>query len=177
MRDRVVSFYSGGVDHRNRTLETILSWPDDDLETVHDYIQWLFPTVQPSGVNPFAPLVGEETVAAFAAAPDLRARLRRAFERMLSFYGLRLTQDRAARARVEIDQVTFPGRSRNWLRAGNHNHLRLTRMMDSLWTLGLTDEARALQRCLVADVYEGPGRNRISRDTYEYWLAAIPEEA
>lgn len=173
MRDRVVSFYSGGVDHRDRTLDRILAWTDDDLETVHDYIQWLFPTVQPSAVNPFAPLVTDGTVAAFAASPELRARLGRAYARMLSFYGLRLIADADGSLRVEIDQAVFPVRSPHWLRPGNHNHLRLTRIMESLATLGLVAEARALQRCLVTDVYEGAGRNRVSRETYEYWMTAV----
>ena len=39
------------------TLSEILSWSDDRLEAVHDYIQWLFPTGLPSGVNPAPPLV------------------------------------------------------------------------------------------------------------------------
>lgn len=175
MRDRAVDFYSGGMDHRGRTLERILAWSDDDLESVHDYIQWLFPTVQPSGVNPFAPLVTSETVAAFAADPALRTRLLRAFDRMLVFYGLVLIVDPAGGVRVEIDRAAFPSRSRVWLRAGNHNHLRLTRIMESLATLGVTAEARALQRCLVTDIYEGHGRGRITRGTYEYWMGAVAE--
>lgn len=46
-------------------------------------------------------------------------------------------------------------------------------MMESLDTLGLPDEARALQRCLLNDVYDGPGSAHISRETYEFWLAAV----
>ena len=175
MRDPVVAFYGGGTDHRGRTLDQILGWSDDQLEAIHDYIQWLFPTVQPSAVNPFAPLVTQDTVAAFLAAPDLRARLLQAFERMMAFYGLRSVADERGRRRVEIDHIAFPVRSRNWLRPGNHNHLRLTRIMESLSTLGLRPEARALQRCLIGDVYE-ESRNRISRETCEYWRAAVPEQ-
>ncbi len=175
MNDRAVAFYSGGPDHRGRTLDRILEWSDAELESVHDYIQWLFPTVQPSAVNPFAPLVTGATRAAFEARRELRERLRRAFGRMLLFYGLRAASV-AGGVRVEIDDQTFPLRSRNWLRPGNHNHLRLTRIMQSLSALGLADEARALQRCLVTEVHEGPGRSRITRDTYEYWMSAVPEQ-
>ena len=87
--DPVVAFYSGGADHRGRTLSGILDWPDDRLESVHDYIQWVFPTEAPSGVNPFAPLVTRETKQAFTDRPDLRDRLRLALDRLLAFYGLR----------------------------------------------------------------------------------------
>jgi hypothetical protein len=172
VEDRIASFYSGGVDDRGRTLERILAWPDDKLEAVHDYIQWMFPTVAPSAVNPAAPLVAVATIAAFKARPDLREMLRRSLDRMLSFYGLRRTDD-SGHVRIEIDETRFTDRARVWLRPGHHNHLRLTRIMQSLAALGLMPEAEALQRCLVIDVYGGPGHNRITADTYEYWMDAL----
>jgi Opioid growth factor receptor (OGFr) conserved region. len=172
---RVVSFYSGGADHRGRTLDHILAWPDDELEAVHDYIQWVFPTVTPSAVNRSAPLVTDATIGAFAARAELRTALRRSLDRMLSFYGLRRTTDASGGVRIEIDASRFSSRAREWLHPGNHNHLRLTRIMQSLSALGLAAEARALQRCLTTDVYEGPGRNRITGDTYDFWLAAVQQ--
>ncbi len=173
MPDAAVAFYSGGPDSERRTLEEIWSWPDRRLEAVHDYIQWMFPTVQPSGVNPDAPLVTSRTIEAFTAQPALRDRLRRSLDRMLSFYGLR----RAAPPggdRIEIDPQRFPERAANWLHPGNHNHLRLTRIMDSLSTLGLAADARALRRCLLEDVCEGPGRQRVTPSTMEFWRRALP---
>jgi Opioid growth factor receptor (OGFr) conserved region len=137
---------------------------------VHDYIQWVFPTRQPSGVNPLAPRVTEDTVRTFARNLDLRERLRRAFDRMLVFYGL----GRRA-ARIEIDDTRFPARARVWLHPGNHNHLRLTRIMDSLATLGLREEALALQRCLLDDVAGGSGTGRVSPRTVGFWRSALPQ--
>jgi opioid growth factor receptor-like protein len=166
--DSVVDFYSGGRDSEQRTLDEILGWDDGRLEDVHDYIQWLFPSRQPSAVNPFAPLVTDDTVRAFERNPRLRDRLRRAFERMLRFYGLQ-----TADGRVEIDPSAFLARSRVWLTPGNHNHLRLTRIMDSLSTLGLRAEAVALQRCLIEDVASESGQGRISPRTIDFWLGAV----
>lgn len=161
--DPIVAFYSGGRDAAGRTLDEILAWDDERLETVHDYIQWLFPTRQPSAVNPFAPLVTEGTVRAFAADETLRRRLREAMDRMLGFYGLK----RQA-AHIEIDAARFAVRARTWLHPGNHNHLRLTRIMDSLLSLGLRDDALALKRCLLEDVCTAPG-GRVSERTMEFW--------
>jgi len=166
--DRVGDFYSGGRDTEGRTLDEILAWDDDRLEAVHDYIQWVFPSRQPSAVNPFAPLVSDETVRAFERDPVLRGRLARAFERMLHFYGLC-----ARDGRVRIDDHAFPARSRVWLAPGNHNHLRLTRIMDCLSTLGLRAEARALQRCLIEDIAAGPGKARIAPRTIDFWSRAV----
>lgn len=175
--DRAVSFYSGGVDHRGRTLDQILAWPDEELEVVHDYIQWVFPTVAPSGVNRSAPLVTDATRESFAESPELREALRRSLDRMLSFYGLRREAGGSGDSRIVIDEPRFSQRAREWLRPGNHNHLRLTRIMQSLSSLGLAAEAAALQRCLVSDVYDGPGRDRITRYTYERWIAALRPQA
>jgi hypothetical protein len=119
-------------------------------------------------VNPSAPLVTDATVAAFDRDAALRARLRQALDRMLLFYGLRCTD-----GRIEIDESRFPARARVWLRPGNHNHLRLTRIMESLATLGLTAEARALQRCLLEDIYEGPVAGAISPRTADFWRRAV----
>ncbi len=170
--DRVVGFYSGGLDDRGRTLQEIWTWSDEELEQVHDYIQWVFPTPQPSGVNPSAPLVTPETTRAFHERPELRRALGHSLDRMLAFYGFR----RGAMAdllRIETAPERFPERAPHWLWPGNHNHLRLTRILQSLSSLGLTDEARALQRCLVHDVYEGPGRGKITADTYRFWSRAV----
>lgn len=164
--DPVIAFYTGGTDHRGRTLERLLAWDDERLEAVHDYIQWVFPTRQPSGINPYAPLVTETAVKAFADDTRLRERLRAAFERMLRFYGLRERD-----GRVETDPERFELRARVWLQPGNHNHLRLTRIMESLSTLGLRAEAKALQQCLVESV--AAESHRVSSSTLEFWKRAV----
>ena len=173
MTDPIVAFYSGGRDSEGRTLREILAWNDGALEAVHDYIQWVFPTRQPSGVNPSAPLVTIDTSRAFASNADLREGLRDAFARMLSFYGLRRTLDDSGSARIEVDDARIGGRAPTWLHPNNHNHLRLTRIMQSLAALGLRDEARALQRCLLHDVAEGPGADRIATGTLGFWRDAV----
>ena len=165
--DPVVAFYSGGRDGSGRTLGGILAWDDELLEAVHDYIQWVFPTRQPSGVNPFAPLVTGATVRAFADDAALRDRLRQALDRMIIFYGLARSGDR-----VVIDASRFPARARMWLHPRNHNHLRLTRIMESLATLGLRADALALQRCLVEEI-AGRGADSVSPRTVGFWTRAV----
>ena len=166
--DPVVKFYSGGPDRSGRTLGGILTWDDERLEAVHDYIQWVFPTGHPSGVNPLAPLVTGLTVRAFADDAALRDRLRQALDRMLIFYGLARSGDRVA-----IDVLRFPVRSRVWLQPGNHNHLRLTRIMESLATLGLRADALALQRCLLEDIVTGRDGDSVSPRTAAFWKHAV----
>ena len=87
---------------------------------------------------------------------------------MLVFYGLRRKGPR-----IEIDPSGFPLRARVWLRPGNHNHLRLTRIMQSLAALGLGADARALQRCLLEDVCGGGDGGNVSGRTMAFWQAAV----
>ena len=84
----LLAFYRGdSPDTEGRTLDEILAWGDDDLEEVHDFIQWLFPLVEPSQYNPTAPLFNEQDIAAFRCDPLLKANLTRSFERILTFLG------------------------------------------------------------------------------------------
>ena len=134
-RERLTRFFSGGEDDQGRTFDGILGWDDARLEMVHDYIQWIFPLPERSGANPWAPVLDAGCIAAIRSTPDMQVRLRAAFERMLTFYGFSLEAD------ARGDGAAVRGASRNWLHAGDHNHLRLTRMLRSLRVLGLGREA------------------------------------
>ena len=171
--DPIVVFYTGGVDGNGRTLREILAWSDTTLEDVHDYIQWVFPTRQPSAVNPSAPLVTADTIRAFAADAELRGALLDAFKRMLRFYGLRRAAREDGSVWIDVDEARFSDRAERWLRPNNHNHLRLTRIMQSLATLGLAQDAKALQRCLVQEIGEGPTADRVSAATVRFWRSAV----
>jgi hypothetical protein len=80
-------FYNGTEsDHRGRCLREIQEWPDDQLESVHDYIQWLFPLPEPSGFNVAAPVLIRESIGDFLARPDLQENLRVSFLRLMNFW-------------------------------------------------------------------------------------------
>jgi hypothetical protein len=98
----------------------------------------------------------------------LRHTLRVSFLRMLRFYGLEMQP--GPRCVVER-AANFPDRAANWLHPGNHNHLRITRILKSLAMLGLVEEARAFLECLETICAEE--RGRISPVSLRFWRAAI----
>lgn len=169
--DVIVAFYLGEhADTRGRKIEEIWQWDDVRFETVHDYIQWLFPSQTRSQYNPNAPVLTEETIGAFRQSTPLRLRLRRSLRLVLRFYGLRLLE--SANGMVQVQRSPdFPTKARHWLTIGNHNHLRLTRIIDSTKTLGLEAYSIALFRCLAGIRRDYP--QAISCETYRYWRAAI----
>ena len=166
--DRLIRFFSGGVHDDGRRLEEILRWDDLRLEMVHDYIQWLFPLPEASGANPRAPVLDERSIATIRGDAAMQRRLRAAFERMLEFYGFVLEDGAVA------EGPQFAKASRNWLHPGNHNHLRLSRILRSLRVLGMEDEAAALWEAL-RSLYEretAVGRRVITAETFGYWRRA-----
>lgn len=161
---RIVEFYAQTApDDRGRFLADVLRFDDAKLEYVHDFIQWLFPLRERSGANPGAPRLDDASVAAFRARTELQAALRRSLDRMLSFYGLSWDGDTIVRAHAFAAH-------RQWLTPGNHNHLRLTRMLISLRTLGLESQAQALYRCL-RDIAQTEGG--VTAVTLRYWDEAV----
>jgi hypothetical protein len=89
----IIRFYDADVqakDAHGRTQETILAWPNNKLESSHNYIQMLFPVPEGSAFNWEAPIIDREVMDTFRARSDLRNHLRRSFERMLDFYGFKV---------------------------------------------------------------------------------------
>lgn len=167
---RLLRFYRGdGPDSEGRRLDQILAWDDRLLEGVHDYIQWLFPLDEQSAFNADAPLLTPADGIAFASDAALGENIKRAFLRMLTFYGFRLV-DSSDRMTVERGD-TWSVRSTTWLRPHNHNFLRQTRIIKSLTLLGQPTLARAFGEALLKEYDLAPAV--IGATTAGYWRDAV----
>lgn len=151
---QIIGFLSGQTpDGEGRFLREILAWPDDRMEAVHDFIQWLFPLLEPSPVNPGAPVLDAATIAEIRARPALQEAVRASAARMRRFYQA----------------------SRHWITPGNHNHLRITRILKCLKLAGLDGEASEFFGWL-STIYAAeqerpfPG---ITPRSFEFWRAAV----
>jgi hypothetical protein len=169
--DALLRFYRDeGPDDRGRFIHDIWSWDADRLERTHDYIQWLFPLTEPSGVNPAAPLLDSPTIAAFTGDARLREHVGRSLALMVGFYGYRIsTADGTLTLEGTVDQAA---RRHVWLTPFNHNFLRITRILRSTTLLGLAGEARAFYSEL-ARLYHGGAGAVIGARTFDFWTAAV----
>jgi hypothetical protein len=159
----IVEFYSGRKkDWRGRKIEDIWAYSHDQLESIHHFIQWLFPLWTP-GVAA-APLLDAETVEEFRADAGLRDRLLKSFDVMLEFYGLRREGEAVVRGRNYLE------RANNWLVPGDHNFLRITRILTCLRELGLEAWSRAFLRCLEG-IYAEHSRD-IGEVSMRFWRNA-----
>ncbi len=147
------AYLSGsGQDGAGRSLDSVLAMSDRQLEYIHDYIQWLFPLPTRSKAQPHSPVLAEAEIAAIRANPTALANLARATERMLAFYE----------------------RTDDWLVPSDHNHLRISRILQSLSILSGPEAARRFYAAIIARV-EATG-TRIAPGNRRYWDAAVQAE-
>lgn len=161
----LLAFYRGQPDNLGRTWDEILGQDDDWLEYRHDFIQWLFPLLTPSGANPGAPVLSPGDVEVFRNEPSLRRKLLLSLDRMLRFYGLKRTEAGIAK------DASWSKRKQNWFVRPTHNNLRITRMLKSLMTLGCEREARQFHDVLIQLVRQEEDSG-VGVDALEYWAAA-----
>ncbi len=170
----ILCFYNGTETvHHDRRLAQIVQKSDRWLEETHDYIQWLFPLYVGSNFNPNAPLLTDEVCAAFtnSSHPDhrtLQCNFGAAIYRMLAFYGYTVSP-------VAPNGVSPTGEWRekadNWLTDGNHNFLRMTRMLRCMMLLGRERVARSFHSVLTAAAKAHP--KIIPRRTVVFWDEAV----
>lgn len=165
MTNQLVAFLSGeGPDDQRRMISDIIGWSDHQLETCHDYIQWVFPNRVASRFNPGAPTLDNEVVAAIKSCDAAVANIRQMLFRMYSFYEFEVRQFTDGGYQLKLGDT---GRPPRWVRPGNHNFLRLTRILLALREFGLQDELDTL-----ADILDLIGRRYhsiIGDQTFKYW--------
>lgn len=160
----LIRFFRGeGADHLGRTMSDALALNDFWLEHTHDVIQWLFPIPEPSQANAFAPVLTDADRECFRQDSSLRERHREALDRLLAFFGLTRNGDL-----VEALPGLNP-RDHIWLKAGGHNHLRITRVIRSLHYCHQPVLARTLQ---AAFIRIGRTQGYVGEQTIGYWLRA-----
>ena len=129
---------------------------------------WRGQCLQPSGSAP-----DDIVVRAFAGSDVLRFQQRRAFTRMMQFYGFDVEEDinGAVADAVYLDQAdNFDQRSRLWGTPGNHNYRRITRILKSMTLLSSPKHAQGLNNVLQA-LYLDFGA-RIGRQALAFWNSA-----
>ncbi|XP_068450646.1 opioid growth factor receptor-like [Clinocottus analis] len=101
------------------------------LESVHSYIQWLFPLEEP-GMNSMAPTLTKEEIKEFCQNDTAKANLLKSYKLMLDFYGIKLCDEKTG----EVDRASNWKDRFNNLNRESHNNLRITRILKCLGILG-----------------------------------------
>jgi len=164
-KSQIESFYDcTGCDDKGRTFWEVISQSDKWFERCHDHVQWLYPLLTKSAYNPNAPLLTDEIINSLKANPVIQDNIIMAFYRIMNFYGLyRKDQDT-----IDIFEPWF--QNQTWISPGNHNFLRITRVITSLRLLGFPKHAEMFRKCVlkIADSHI----EIIGETTKKFWTNA-----
>lgn len=147
--DYVLAFLEKrGVDYEGRMLEEVWSFNDIQIESTHDFIQWVFPLPKESSGQLSLPVVTTAGLERISASPEASANLRASEEWFLGFLS----------------------RSTVWLTNYNHNHLRITRMIKSSRLIEGTERSASLFQQVV--FLAGQDADLIGTKAIGFWTDA-----
>lgn len=153
-------FLNNGTDYKGRSLLDMLNMTDHEFEASHDVIQFLFPLHEKSYHSLTAPIMMAEDVAILSESVDAQKRLLDALFRFEDFLGIDSLSETFDQKKVIW-----------WCHAGNHNLLRITRIIRCLRLFGLEKWAKKFYNTIVK-VSQGKG---LSEVTHGFWKRALEE--
>ena len=149
---KTVTFLSSlSKDQSGRSVDDIHTWRAGKLESVHNYIQWIFPTKTRSAYNRSAPLMSNEDILFIRESFLLQTRLRLNWLLMRTrLYKLDRVYDKKAE-RFFLQYVQ--GMSNPIFKANryDHNFARFSRIIETLTLAGLGDLVEEILAFLLSD--------------------------
>lgn len=167
-----IAFLAGQAsDHRGRTIDDYKAFRDTDWEAQHDIIQWAFPTKTVSQYNANAPVVPEDYTFEF----DLTVmnNILVLMENYLKSLGIYSKDAEYPSGNIlAFEYIPAPLRfSVPWIRPGNHNYKRLTRLIECLGIFGLEAFQKDLAEYLIFD-FAVQNSKGVDASAVAYWVAA-----
>jgi hypothetical protein len=137
----IVEFYENQIEFRGnsetRKIDYIHKhWSGDyhKLEMYHGYIQWIFPNMERSMFNIWAPVINDEECEVFKKSQKISERLVKSSIMMLDFWGFELAGERKEGAILLKRCANWKTQLRNLC---GHNLLRVTRMLKCWGLVGM----------------------------------------
>lgn len=160
--DLIAFFRNECADTKGRMLYDILQFTPTQIEDIHDFIQWIFPTVEASRFNRDAPVIDDEFKKRFQEDEVAKCNYCKSCKLYLNYIGLdcidgniHLIPDGNSICELPI-----------------HNTLRVTRVLNSLYQVGNTSCSLNVYKSILTEVNIRP--NKISRMTLQYWKSTQP---
>ena len=113
MKNSIPSFYLNNDDEHpdGYTFGAVVEWEDDQLEYVHNWVQWCFPLPEASVYQPDSPTLSKRDIEIIKSNPVIQGRVEDMTWRVIDF---------------------FDRKPHLWMVPYSHNHLRITRIIKSL---------------------------------------------
>lgn len=163
--DFYISFYTNKIKNYDKvTLDNILRYNNKQLEDKHNFIQYLFPLETKSKYNPKAPVITDRFIKEAKKNKEIKSNIVRSFARMMNFYGFNIIKDSEG-IHLEID----PKGDFQWMTRGNHNYMRISRMLTFLQMIDMHLLAYMFFDIL-CELYP---KGKIEKSTFEVWRDII----
>jgi hypothetical protein len=139
----IVDYFLGKCqDYSGKTINDFLSMNNEDLESKSDWVPFIFPSTDKSANFPNAPILDKDSVEIFRGDPLLKELVRQTTNHYLKFLN-----------------STY-----KWRNTADSSHIRITRMIRFLATIGMLEEATKVSKWCI-------GRSAASKKIKTYWDA------
>ena len=143
----ILDFFEGRLRNGDHlTIADMHQFSDFEIETDHLSIQWLFPNRHQSPISPDAPHLTEEAIFVVRNSKAALQSFRTSLAMMTSFYE----------------------RNSHWIRHRDHNHLRISRIIETTRAILGTIEATAF-----FDFISERVGNIVSDRVYAIWRSKL----
>jgi hypothetical protein len=150
-------------DYKGRKYLDMINWTDQQLESCHDQIQHMFPLHEESRMAVRYPIITKEIAEIAENDSVIQNNMMSALWRMRRVFGIGEYNDKNI-------QYT-------WCQKGNHNLLRITRIIRSLRIFGLDNLAENFYGCVI-DAMFPTGKIDLdwAKTTIKYWNKAYQDD-
>ena len=146
----------GAIPH---SLSDIARFSDGEMERYHDFIQWIFPTMERSRYRPSAPVISPQFADHLGSDECALKGYCKGCKRYLHYMGFDCNGHSQI---VELsDGIPF------WKLPG-HNYLRMTRMLNSLRQTGHPECSKRLYCTMMAVLDKSP-KHWVNNSTLDFW--------
>ena len=149
-------FRNEEADNLGRYHKDILLFTNEEIEYEHNFIQWIFPTIEKSRFNSDAPTLEENFGERFQKDELAKSNYCKSCQLYLNYIGFHCEQGRI--------ECIRPGRI---YELPSHNYLRITRMLNSLNQVGNNTCSVNLYQALMKEIKTDS--NKIDEKTLKYW--------
>ena len=148
-KNKLHQFFTEQIPHPKHGLYgEILERSDEFWEITHDFIQWVFPLSERSSSNRNAPILASEDIEAIKLSP--------------------LAQENLERAVLRYKQ--FLAGSTKWRSGYDYNHLRISRIIQSLRLLINDESADGFKYWIAGQL--GDDLDKIDSESRRHWRLA-----
>lgn len=147
------------IEETRFTLSEIIDFNNDEMEMFHDFIQWIYPTIEKSMAHPSAPTISTNFANKLNANKCALNGYCKSCRRYLNYMGL------ACDEHSNFHEISD---SKPFWELPSHNYLRMTRMLNSLRETGHNNCSAKVYNMMIS-ILKRDNNHWVSNKTLEYW--------